>query len=208
MIYIFVLSTCFVCYVRTWRNNVLTILLGLSLFTELIVNISWYILNTNYHAIYKLYIPFELAIVLVWFNNQKIKLLSSRLLSRLFIGYIVTSMLYYLLVAESWEAFPGGLYNLSGLIIIFCAMVYLFSVHAHSTSDLLNKGAFWIALSFILFYTGIFTTNLVYNYFDISSSDISRNLRVYLTKSFNIVFYLMLIFGAWVNWTQRKPFLA
>ncbi len=193
----------FILYSKYWRENILTILFGMSLVAEIIVNALWYGYSTQYHIVYKIYVPLELSFVLFWVVKQENSPLSSGKAKVIICTYMGFSLVYYLLVQENFNSFPGILYNLSGVIIIVLCTFYIAQLYSSSIKELWRMPNFVIGIAFIFFYSSIFASNIVYSFLDITESNLASILRRSIPKIANVILYIMLIFAGWKHWSQK-----
>lgn len=193
IIYLTLLSICLLLSLFTYKaDNSLKIfpsLLGLSLTTEILVDILYFILEykKEYNIIYHIYIPIEYAFISYFFylNNNKIK------------KYIEISIPLFILISGlisgiviSITDFPGLNFNLSGLLLILWSVITLFSVPPTANISITKLPVFWICIGILVFHAGIFFFNGVYEYIQQKNSLLAQQLHRLTIKSLNYIMYI------------------
>ena len=181
----------------------LRLLLCIGLLNEVIVEVRqhWEI-DENLSHYY--YIPFEYALLVGFYIKNTHNLLLVRLMKASVIIYVIISFC----IASSYYHFkdyPSLIYNFSCLLNILWIVFLFFEIEVVPNVSLTSLPLFWILTAFLIFYSGIFLFNGVYNYMLEKDTELAADLRKYINISLNYLLYATLTY-AFICSSQIKKY--
>ena len=182
--------------------KVLLVLLSISLFTELVVNILHYTYNRKYAFIYHIYIPVEYTLLAYFFylNN---KTFVRRLILVSIPLYIIFSTLISLNLLTV-EDHPSLNFNLAGVLLIIWCFTTFFSISATQNVAFTHLPIFWICLGILIFHSGIFFFNGIYNHLLDINPKLALDLHRMIIKSANYILYTCFSIGFLCSYQMKK----
>lgn len=88
--------------------------------------------------------------------------------------------------------FPGDNLNLAGTILIIWSIVALFTIKPMENIYIYRLPVFWISVGFLVYYTGNFFHNFIYEYLKASGPDLAEALNDIINKGSNDILYICL----------------
>ena len=178
------------CFKGEKSLKVFPYLLFLSLITEIIVDICYFILDIDYHIIYHIYTPLEYLLFASYFyiyhKSQVIKIL------------VVTSIVIFTLLSVfisteiiNINVHPGLNDNVEGFFLIILSSFTLLTINLNPKISIISLPVFWICLAILIFHSGIFLFNGLYNYLVAKKSVIAQPLHQLIIKNFNYLLYIL-----------------
>ncbi len=161
--------------------------------TELAVSIcKYYRINDN--KPYYLYIPLEYCLLVLFYvaNTQRVFLKNFLYIS---IVLYLTICLTLALVHPQFTTYPSLIYNVSCVLNTLWVTFLFFELVSIDDLPITDLPLFWIYTSFLIFYSGIFFFNGVYNYFLVTDSLLAKQLRNLINTGLNYVLYATLTYG-------------
>lgn len=180
----------------TSNMKVFPILLSLSWIVEITVSILYYFfcLKREYNILYHLYIPLEYTILAYFFylsfNNLKIRKYILYSIPLYVIGSFIISF-----GVSSIYAHPGLNFNIEGVLLIIWSLIALFTVEPKHEMPLVKMPIFWICLGILIFHSGIFFFNGVFNYILKTNSPLAKYLFQLIIKNLNYTLYICFLIG-------------
>ncbi|KQS33827.1 hypothetical protein ASG33_07205 [Dyadobacter sp. Leaf189] len=188
------------------HDRSLTIFRYIFLWALLVEVLVFYIdrgkLNFPLYTLYHFYIPVEFTLVIA-FLSQWIEQLKFRRLAYLsIILFCIISFIssHYI---TGWTHFPGLNLNIEGSLLILWAMVVMFSVKPNLSLAFYKLPIFWICLSIIIYHSGTFVMNGIFNALQKHDTVLFKSLRV-INQGFNILEYLMFIIALMLSNGMKK----
>jgi len=194
VIYLTLLILCLLISLFTYKQSkslkIFPLLLCLSLITEITVDFMYFLLNydNEYNIIYHIYIPLEYSFLSYFFylnNSHQVK------------KYIEVSIPLFILASGlisgfviSITDFPGLNFNLAGTLLILWSVITLFSVQPTANVSITSLPVFWICIGILVFHTGIFFFNGVYEHIQQKNSLLAQQLHRLTIKSLNYIMYI------------------
>lgn len=178
------------CYKKGKSIKIFPFLLSVSLLTEILVDIFYYILHWEYSVIYHLYTPVEYALFSHFFyynlNNKALKkvlllTIPSFLILSLFISFKIVGISKYVGMND----------NLEGILLILWSIITLFSIEFNPEFSIIQLPVFWICVAVIIFHSGIFLFNGVYDSLLAKKSPLAEILHQMIIKNLNYVLYIL-----------------
>ena len=172
---------------------ILTLLLALAVLTEATVYVMYYLLalKPQFFAVYHIYIPFEFALLSLYFSRHVHIVLVKKIIAVAIPVFAVCSV--WLTYQNGLFTYPGNNLNLEGFLIIIWAVISLFSIQPKTDVSLFKLPVFWMSVGVLLYYSGGFFFNFVYQYISSEQSEIVRRLNELVNKGLNFVLYTFMI---------------
>ncbi len=199
LFYYILLVTCFflslvVYKQRKWRGVIfLVVLLLFGIIIEIAVDILKYY-RINHRILYHIYIPIEFTLVaLVFsFSNQKQYVKRFILYS---IPFFILLSLFISFCFVSVLDFPGLQFNIEGVMLIMLSLISLFSIEVREGVRIGNHPIFWFSVGLLIFHSGLFFLNGLYNYYSNIDKQAAMKLNRLLNGSLNILLYLFWVYS-------------
>ena len=199
-IYYCFLVACFIISLFNYKNdkglNLISLLLFLSVFTELLVEIFkyWHINKSNHYILYHLFTPIEYCLVAgYYYCNIKNNLIKKIIVISIILFCIVSALI-------SFNILPTGNYpslnnQINYVLIIGFSIITLLQINPNTEEKLLFKAVFWIALGFTIYCTGIFFFNSLYNYLNQKNPLVAKGTFNLINSIFNDILYTLISIG-------------
>lgn len=192
LFYLFLLALSFILSFRTFKsepgNRLLTVLLLLSIITEAAVYTMYYLLELRPHFFiaYHFYIPFEYGLIARYLINH----ISNSHIKKIILISIPSFLIASILISffRGVFTFPGVNLNLEGFLIIVWTIISLFSLRP-SKVPLLRQQFVWVGVGFLVYYSGSFFFNFVYQFLVEEQSDVALKLNGIINKGLNYLLY-------------------
>lgn len=194
-IYLFLLGVC--CALALNRRNsgpglrVMPYLFFASFATEIIVLIFFNLLHKPYLWIYHLYIPIEFSLYSIYFLLVTQSAFQRRIIQLAVVAFILVSLSYSWKV--NFEGFPGLIYNLEGLFLIWWSITQLFTINISMDVPIIRLPVFWICFGILLFHSGIFFVNFVYNHLSVNRVGLAKQLNQLIITNLNCLLYIFFV---------------
>lgn len=156
------------------------------------------------YLFYHVYIPLEYALI-TWYLTRK---MNESLLRQMAISSIPIFPLVSFLLSQfhiGWTQFPGFNLNMEGTLLCTWSIIVLLSVNPHRFLPIYKLPIFWICLAIIIYHSGTFVMNGLFNFLNLHKPGVFKSLREIINKNLNILLYIMFII-AFVCSHQMKKF--
>lgn len=210
LFYLFLLILSFALSFRTIKSELgsrfLTVLLLLSIITEASVYTMYYFLELRpeFYIAYHIYIPFEYGLIAGYLINH---ISNSHVKSAILISipsFFIASLLISFF--KGVLTFPGVNLNLEGFLIIVWTIISLFSLRP-SKIPLLRQQFIWVSIGLLVYYSGGFFFNFVYQLLVEQQSEVALKLNGIINKGLNYLLYIFFcisfVCSQRKNYTQR-----
>lgn len=184
------LLSIWLCDYRT-SMKVFPIVLSISWITEVVVSISYYVfcVEQKFNVLYHIYIPIEYSLLAYFFSlSTKMPTLKKNILLSIPI-YLMTSLILSVFILSFYE-FPGLNFNIEGILLILWSLIILFNLQPIYEFSILKAPIFWICLGILIFHTGMFLFNGVFNYLFKLNSPLAKQLFQLVNKNLNFLLYI------------------
>lgn len=154
-------------------------------------------------AIYHLYIPIEYCLLTLFFYKNIDQIHVRKLAQYSIAGFIILSLFlsqFYI----GWTNFPGLNLNLEGILLCSWAVIVLFSVKPHLDLPIFRLPIFWICLAIIIYHSGTFVMNGLFNVLRQSRYELFQSLREVVSKNINNLLYIMFIIAFLCSHQMKK----
>jgi len=181
------------CWKRRLRYVPLCILLGLTLFTELVV--EWLVyMRVDFTGLYHLFVMAEYTLVSLFFAQIVGPKYKKWILYSVPFFVIASTAISYLMYG--FRSFPGMNINLEGFLVCIISSYTLLNLREAEVYDRATRHPdFWISFGWLIFFTGTFFTNGLYSYLLDLDRQQALALFALINKPLNIVLYSCLIIG-------------
>jgi hypothetical protein len=169
--------------------NVFPFLLALSIVTE-IITYSLHYFKVDSFLYYHIYLLFEYSFLAVYFylNSSRNFFKRAILISiPVFVCFSLFLSFYF-----TFKKYPGIQINTEGLLIIIFSIITLFSIDINVSKKIYELPVFWICIAFLIYYSGIFTFNGLFNFLKERKSQVATQLIVYILQTSNYILYICL----------------
>lgn len=139
---------------------------------------------------YHIYIPIEYGLLTLFFMAQ----INKSILEKIGVISIFTFIFFSIITSHfytGWAKFPGLILNVEGFLLIIWSLVIMFSVKPDLELPFHKLPIFWICLSVILYHSGTFVMNGLFNTLK-ENHILFKSLRI-INQSLNIIMYLMIL---------------
>lgn len=197
-LYFFLLFLSFIISLWKLRGtslNVFPFLLGISILTEILYNISYEKLNNNKieNLIYQIYIPIEFTLFSLFFRENTSNLNAKTLI-------LLSIPLFYFIdlligLFFSFTVYPGHIANFEGLLISIMSANILLNLKFQIDLPIYRIPLLWIGTGLLLYYSSSFIYNGLYNYLFINKPYIHNALYNIMMKFPNYILYIFLSIG-------------
>lgn len=169
-----------------------SILLSLSIITEILADVFHANKWPHRFFIYHIYIPVEFIFIAFYYASNATHKLVKKLVM---LAAIIFPVICILLSASmTLDLFPGYQFNIEGILNILLALYSLFFLPV-SNVPIFKKTIFWISLGLLFFHAEIFILNGTYNYLNVKQSALAKQLNDTINRSFNIIYYIFFSIG-------------
>jgi hypothetical protein len=178
------------CYKGEKSLKVFPYLLSLSLVTEIIVDICYFILDIDYHVFYHIYTPLEYFLFALYFYIYH----KSKIAKTLIVVSIIIFTLLSIFISNeiiNINVHPGLNDNVEGFFLIILSSFTLLTINFNPKISIMNLPVFWICLAILIFHSGVFLFNGLYNYLVTKKSEIAQPLHQIIIKNFNYLLYIL-----------------
>ena len=177
-------------------------LLLLSLITEIFVEVVLF-KKQNFYYIYHIYTPLEYLFISYYFlsvNHNK------RIAYAIKISALVFTLfcIYSAIRIVPFNEYPGLTYNAEGVLVIIFSIITLFNLHPQQNIKIQQLPVFWFCLAFLVFYSGIFFINFLYNTLLKQNNEVVKMLYKAITLLFNYILYFMILIGLICSRKMKK----
>lgn len=167
-------------------------LLGFSIITEAVVNILGYIYRfkaVEYIFVYHIYIPIEYTFLAYFFYLNAISKFKKYII--LSIPAYTALSIFLSFIVYSGRSHPGLNLNIEGVLLVFLSLSALLTIKpVHPIIPITRLPLFWVCLGIIIYHSGTFVFNGVYNKLLESNSVIIKNLNLFSVKLPNYLLYV------------------
>lgn len=184
------------------RLKLLTLLLFFSIVTELVVELCKYY-NISHRFIYHIYIPLEYLMLCLFIQTQYVSKIIKRMVLATIPLYVFLAAFFSLFILPP-PYFPSIQFNIAGLFIILLVITVLFNLKIKDNYSIFRLPFFWIAIGLLLFHSGLFLFNGVYNFLLKTKSDSAAHLQKIVNTNLNYLLYLFWITGFLCSIRNRK----
>lgn len=206
--YIFLLVSCCVLSMLVYLSDSTLKILRYVFFIALIIELLVTFISLNkwkfpVYFLYHLYIPIEYGL-LTFFFYKKINPLWLQKLAKY---SIPTFAIFSLVISEfqiGWVYFPGLNLNLEGILLSLWAIITLFSVKPHLFLPIYRLPIFWICLAIIIYHSGTFVMNGLFNVLRQNKYELFESLRIVINKNLNNLLYIMFIMAFVCSHQMKK----
>ena len=181
--------------VRGTSLKVFPYLLGFSIITEILYNISYEILN-NYkieNLIYQIYVPVEFTLYIIFFrdniNNSQTKFLILLTIPLFYFTDLLIGLIF------GFTVYPGHIANFEGLQISIISINLLLNLPFQVNIPIYKNPLLWIGTGLLLYYSSSFMYNGLYNYLFFNKPQIHNALYDIMMKVPNYLLYIFLSIG-------------
>ena len=197
-IYYLVVAICFIASLIAYKYNrsfkVLPWLMGTSVIVEAMAAVLTFIYGINPFWLYHIYLLVYSGLMTYFFYHLISEPSIKKILVITFFIYIIIS-LYLTLFFYSLTDFPGLSMNLLGFLLISCSVYVIFTLEPVNNIPLYKHPVAWICIGIIVFYTGTFFLNGIYNYLILSKSKNRVIIHSIINNGLNCFMYLSFIMG-------------
>lgn len=176
----------------------------LALIIELMVTlITLYKWSFPIYVLYHFYIPVEYSLLTFFF----FKTIDQRRLRQLAQYSIPAFIIISLVISEfqvGWVNFPGLNLNIEGILLCLWAIITLFSIKPHTFLPIYRLPVFWICMAIIIYHSGTFVMNGIFNGLRENEYDLFELLRGVINKNINNLLYIMLIIALICSHQMKK----
>lgn len=199
-IYYCFLVACFAISLFNYKNDkglkLISLLLFLSVVTEALVEIfkHWNINKSNHYILYHLFTPIEYTLVAGYYylNIHSIVIKRALIVSILFFCIISALISFNFLLIGNYPSLNN---QINYVLIIASSVVALLQINPNTDEKITHKAIFWIALGFVIYCTGIFFFNSLYNYLKQKNPLIAKNTFHLINSIFNDILYTLISIG-------------
>ncbi|CAG4993533.1 hypothetical protein DYBT9275_01186 [Dyadobacter sp. CECT 9275] len=174
--------------------------LAVEIFVTVISIYQWKI---PVYTLYHFYIPLEYGLLTFYFyktlDQEKIKKIAKYSIPCFTIFSLVLSQFHI-----GWTNFPGLNLNIEGILLCFWAIVALFSVKPHLFLPIYRLPIFWICLAVIIYHSGTFVMNGLFNVLRQNRYEVFESLRGVINKNINNLLYMMFIIAFVCSHQMKK----
>lgn len=177
---------------RLDKNIFITALLFISIVVELCV-VGLINLQLGHYFLYHLFTPIEHSLLSLFFfystdtRPLKVFILFSILVFNLFSIY----SMYMFGVSQ----FPSLTNTVESFLLIITSLIFLMTIKPIESTKIYYLLEFWVALAVLIYFTGTFVFNGIYNYLRIDSQIEAKVIFDVLNSVFNWIFYVLLSYG-------------
>jgi hypothetical protein len=175
------------------KLRTLALLLFFSIIAESVVEICKFH-KLNHRFVYHIYIPLEYIFLSFFLKSQAVSKRIKQIIAVSIPVYILLAIFLSFYIIDL-SAFPGIHFNIEGLLLIFFVSIVFFNVEVSSDHSIFRLPFFWIAIGLLLFHSGLFFFNGVYNHLLRSKSDSAAFLQKIVNTNLNYLLYLFWIIG-------------
>jgi hypothetical protein len=184
----------FICIKKDRRLLAFSLLLLFSLIEELCFEYLRLKTGHQYFVIYHFYAPVYYSLFACYYClNVESKFLKKSLALSIPLFWIATAILS--LSHHNYNNFPGIQLNLIGILIIMASLIVMFNIDVRDKYPIYQRPVFWISLSTLIFYSGLFLLNGVYGYLLKNNEDLAKRLNAIVNNNLNYLYYLLIIIG-------------
>jgi len=193
---IYILCVCLSCIANSHNLKGLVFIktiLFLGLINETIVEIFQFY-KTNENISHFIYIPCEYILMCCFFLKNTNSIVLKRLIYLsipIYLGLAISLAAFY----YKFQSYPSIIYNLVCFFGIIWSTLLLYRMDFLSYVHVLKTPAFWVLTGTLIFYSGVFFFNAVYNYYLSKNMRFASNLRTYINVTLNCIFYLFLCYS-------------
>ena len=183
---------CFLASLFVYKYNkglqIFPLMTGLIVVVEAIVGILSRVYVTNPFWLYHFFIPVYACFMAYFFYHIIPEQKTRRILLVAVAAYVLTS-LYLSFFFYQFTDFPGLSLNMSGFILISFSMYALLTLESVHNIPIYKHPIAWICMGMIVFYTGTFFLNGVYNYLVVSKSQTRILIHSIINNGLNCFMY-------------------
>ena len=143
------------------------------------------------NLLYRIYIPLEYLLLTLLLAKNAAKVYMSRLLYYALGGYLLFVVGYFFFTSNQ-AGYPGLMYNVNCALLTVYASLQLLTINVVNDTPILKLPLFWLYTAIVVFYSGIFFYNAVFEYLNINSPQMANSLRLVVNLNINYLFYLLL----------------
>ncbi|CAL1517973.1 hypothetical protein [Chitinophaga sp. MM2321] len=182
-------------YLQHEQVRLLAILLGISIVTEIIVElIGKDEAQPRFFIVYHFFVVLEYSLITIilrsGITDTRLKLLME--ISIYVFGCI---SLAHSFIFGGWHYFPGINITIESFLVICWCLLSFFSITPNSEASIFRHPGFWLTLAFFFYFAGSMCVNGFYNLLLASDLKSARRLFVILNSFSNYLLYIMLIKG-------------
>ncbi|MBA4145542.1 MAG: hypothetical protein C0523_07260 [Cytophaga sp.] len=195
-IYLTLLALAFIFSIWSKKSDqplrIFPVLLLFSVLAEATVFVLVFVLGIKpqYLLVYHLYIPIEYTLLSMYFART-IKGRKTMIAYFILLG-VVISLCVYLSLHRGFFSFPGMNLNVAGVVLIVWSVVALFTIKPVVNTAIYKIPVFWISIGFLVYYSGSFFHNFIYEYLKMSENKLAESLNDIINKGSNDVLYICL----------------
>ncbi len=169
-------------------------LMGLTVIIEAITGILTFRYNINPFWVYHFVSPLLDSLTAYYFYLNIVDKIIKRTLVVVIAAYVLTSLALTVFFYQLTD-FPGLPANLAGIIMIGCSLYVLLTLDPIFNIPIYKHPLAWICIGMIVFYTGTFFLNGIYNYLVESKSDARKLIHTIINNGLNCFLYSCFIVG-------------
>lgn len=171
----------------------LTALLMISILTEAVVEIIG-TAQKNHYIVYHFFVPVEYTLVTLALRSKIInRRLGKIMLFSVFAFWPLTFYISFFLLSTS--DFPGISAGIEGMLVIAWCLLTLVYIEPVKELSIFRLPVFWVALGFLLYFSGTMALNTVYNYLLHSRTQKAKDMFAIINTIFNCLLYIFLTIG-------------
>ncbi len=168
--------------------------MGLTVVTEMLTATLAYGFNTNPFIVYHFYAPIHFTLMACFFYQLVDSKSIKKIIQASIVVYIVTSISLTLLFYEFTD-FPGLMANMTGLLLILISLYVLLTLEPIYNVSIYKHPVAWVCVGMIVFYTGTFFLNGIYNYLIVTKSPNRILIHSVINNGLNCFMYSCFIVG-------------
>jgi hypothetical protein len=204
-LYYFLMVACFVVSLFYRRFALVKWLIAL-LFASIVTEALAEIIGTGHQKhfiVYHFYIPVEYTLVTLAMRSQ---ITNQRLRKSMLFSIIAfwPASLYISFVLQNLTVFPGTAIGIEAVLVISWSLLTLVFIEPVSELSIFQLPVFWVALGFLIYFSGTVALNTVYNYLRDSSTAKALSLFDIINNISNCLLYIFLTIGIVCHKGQTK----
>jgi hypothetical protein len=183
-----------ICHKSDNSLKIIILLLFISILTEVIVYMMYYVLNMKkeYLMIYHIYIPIEYLLLSSYFyfniKNEFVKELIQYSIILFYCICVLSSILFF--NEERFCDFPGYILCLSGGFLMIWCIFSLYEIRPTDQAELFQSPLFWICVGIFIYYSVSVPFNVTYDFFYKNDQTLAKFLNKLINKGANYILYI------------------
>ncbi len=207
VIYYCTVLVCFIFSLVVFKYNkgfkVLPWLMGITVVVEVITGILANIYVINPFGFYHFFLPVAACLFVYFFYSINSNTTIRKILLVALSAYIITSLCLTFFFYRLTD-FPGLQINLLGFILISISVYTLLTLEPIYNIPIYKHPVAWICLGIIVFYTGTFFLNGIYNYLVVTKSGNRIIIHSIINNGLNCFMYSCFIVGLLCSHALKK----